>query len=60
MGMFCRFGFEDDRRPVAAPVWLKVVCRRPVEASISCGQRIDVGALQLGELAVIEHLAAIG
>ena len=26
IGMFCRFGLEDDSRPVAAPAWLKVVC----------------------------------
>jgi hypothetical protein len=37
MGMFCRFGFDDDSRPVAAPAWLKLVCRRPVRASICAG-----------------------
>src|SRR2546425_5710243 len=29
-GMFCRFGSELDRRPVAAPAWLKLVWMRPV------------------------------
>jgi hypothetical protein len=28
-GMFCRFGLLLDRRPVAATVWLNVVCSRP-------------------------------
>ena len=55
--MFCRLGLEDESRPVAAPVWLKLVCRRPVAGSISAGQRVDVGALELGELAVLQHLA---
>ena len=27
--MFCRFGSVDDRRPVAATVWLNVVWMRP-------------------------------
>src|ERR1035441_2753373 len=37
MGMFCKFGFDDDSLPVAAPVWLKLVCSRPVCGSISAG-----------------------
>jgi hypothetical protein len=36
IGMFCRFGSDDDRRPVAATAWWKVVCRRP-SAAISVG-----------------------
>jgi hypothetical protein len=30
--MFCRLGFSDDRRPVAAMIWLKVVWMRPSSA----------------------------
>ena len=30
MGMFCRLGSLELSRPVAAPVWLKMVCTRPV------------------------------
>ena len=55
--MFCRFGFDDDSRPVAAPVWLNVVCRRPVCGIDQRRQRVDVGAFQLRELPVFEHLA---
>ena len=29
-GIFCRFGSLELSRPVAAVVWLKLVCRRPV------------------------------
>ena len=58
MGMFCRFGFEDERRPVAAPVWLKLVCRRPVERSNERRERVHVRALELHELPELEHLAA--
>ena len=29
-GIFCKFGFDELSRPVAVPVWLKRVCRRPV------------------------------
>jgi hypothetical protein len=35
--MFWRFGSELERRPVAAIVWLKEVCTRPVTGSISAG-----------------------
>jgi len=38
MGMFWRFGFDHDRRPVAAPAWLKVVCSRWIAGSISAGR----------------------
>src|SRR2546427_798048 len=37
IGMFCRFGFDDDSRPVAAPAWLKLVWMRPERTSISSG-----------------------
>ena len=35
--MFWRFGLVDERRPVAARIWLKVVWMRPVFALISAG-----------------------
>ncbi len=53
MGMFCRLGLVLERRPVAVPTWLKVVWMRPSE-SASCGQRVEVGALELLELAVLD------
>ena len=37
IGMFCRFGLEDESRPVTAPVWLYEVCTRPVLGSTACG-----------------------
>ena len=55
--MFCRLGLEEESRPVAAPAWLKLVCRRPVGRVDQLRQRVDVGAFELGELAVLEHLA---
>ena len=54
IGMFCTFGFDDERRPVAAPIWLK---RRMDAARARVHerrQRVDVGALQLREPAVGE------
>ena len=35
--MFCRFGLVEDSRPVAAPVWLNVVCTRPSRGSTCLG-----------------------
>ena len=35
--MFCRFGSELEAGPVAATVWLKEVCMRPVSGSTSAG-----------------------
>ncbi len=32
IGMFWRFGSDDERRPVAATAWWNVVCRRPSDA----------------------------
>ena len=52
--MFCRFGSDELSRPVAAPVWLKLVWIRPVWRLTRGGQRIDVGALELLQLAVLE------
>jgi hypothetical protein len=37
IGMFWRFGSCDDRRPVAATVWLSRVCTRPVDGATSRG-----------------------
>ena len=49
--MFWRFGLVLDRRPVAAATWLKVVWMRPVSGSISVGQGVEVGVLELRQLA---------
>ena len=57
IGMFCRLGSLLLRRPVAATAWLKQVWTRPVSGFTSCGQRVDVGALQLHQLAPLENLA---
>ncbi|MNL53941.1 hypothetical protein D3C87_1772300 [compost metagenome] len=38
MGMFWRLGFSEERRPVAATVWLNEVWIRPVRALISSGR----------------------
>ena len=51
IGMFCRLGRIDDSRPVAAVVWLKVVCSRPSSGSTRLGQRLHVGVQELGLLA---------
>ena len=56
MGMFCRFGLVDERRPVAVPTWLKVVCTRPSRIGQQW-QRVDVVGLELGQLPVLQHLA---
>ena len=49
--MFCRFGLVLESRPVAARTWLKVVWMRPSSGSIELGQRVEVGVLQLRQLA---------
>ena len=36
--MFCRFGSTLDSRPVAAMVWLKVVCTRPSSSTIGSSE----------------------
>src|ERR1700737_2706014 len=36
--MFCKFGSDDERRPVAATVWLKLVWTRWVRGSTSNGR----------------------
>ena len=37
-GTFCRFGFEELNRPVAATVWLNDVCTRPVSGFTISGR----------------------
>ena len=37
VGMFCRLGSEEARRPVTEPVWLKEVCTRPVRGLTCLG-----------------------
>ena len=37
IGIFCRFGLLELRRPVAVTVWLKEVCTRPVRGLMSWG-----------------------
>ncbi len=37
IGIFCRFGFVDDIRPVAVAVWLNVVWIFPVEGFMRVG-----------------------
>ena len=49
--MFCRFGLVLERRPVVVAAWLKVVWTRPVVGVDQVRQRVEVGVLQLGQLA---------
>ena len=49
--MFCRFGLVLERRPVVVAAWLKVVWMRPVLGVDQVGQRVEVGVLELGQLA---------
>ena len=49
--MFCRFGLVLERRPVVVAAWLKVVWTRPVVGVDQVGQRVEVGVLELGQLA---------
>ena len=55
IGMFWRFGSLDDSRPVAATVWLNDVWSRPSRGFTQRRQRVDVRALELGELAVLHQ-----
>ncbi len=48
--MFWRLGSVLDSRPVVAAAWLKVVRSRP-SASTSSGEGVEVGRLELGQLA---------
>ncbi len=49
--MFCRLGLVLERRPVVVAAWLKVVWTRPVLGVDQVRQRVEVGVLQLGQLA---------
>ena len=60
IGMFCRFGFDDESRPVAAPVWLNVVCSRAGEWIDQHRQRVHIRALQFRELPVLQNFPAMG
>ena len=53
--MFCKLGFADESRPVAVAVWLKVVWSRPVLWVDEARQRVEVGAFEFGEFAVVEN-----
>ena len=53
--MFCRFGFDDDSRPVAATAWLKDVWIRPSPRIDQPRQRFEVRRVQLVQLAPIEQ-----
>ena len=55
--MFCRFGSDDEMRPVAATVWLKEAWMRPGLGVDQLRQRVHVGGLQLLHRAVLEDLA---
>ena len=54
--MFCRFGFDDDSRPVAAPGLIERGVQPAGLRIDQLGQRVDVRAFELGELPVFEHL----
>ena len=56
IGMFCRFGSLELRRPVAAPVWLKLGVQPAGRGIDGRGQRVDVRRLQLRQRAVLEDL----
>ena len=56
IGMFCRFGLTLESRPVAAATWLNVVWIRPGLRIDQVRQRVEVGVLELGELAPALHL----
>ena len=50
--MFCRFGSLELSRPVAATTWLNEAWIRPSGVG-QAGQGVEIGALELGELAVL-------
>ena len=55
MGIACRFGFEVERRPVAATVWLMVVCRRP-SSPMQRRKRAEIRVHELRELSpLLDH-----
>ena len=52
--MFCRFGSLELSRPVAATTWLNEAWTRPSRVD-QRRQGVEVGALELGELAVLDQ-----
>ena len=54
--MFCRFGSLDDSRPVAVCALAVVGVHAAGLGIDGVGQRVDVGALEFGELAVLEDV----
>ncbi len=59
MGMFCRLGESLERRPVAAARLLSVLWMRPSSA-MSFTQPVYIGALELGQLAVLDDPVGYG
>ena len=55
-GMFCRFGSLELSRPVAVTTWLNEAWTRPVSGWTISRQGVDVGALELGVLPVLDDL----
>ena len=56
IGIDCRFGSDVESRPVAATVWLNVVCSRAVGLREQRRQRPEVRVEQLRELApLLDH-----
>ena len=55
--MFCRLGFTDESRPVADPGHVERGVQPPGAGVQQRRQRVNIGRLQLGELAVVEHHA---
>ena len=55
IGMFWRFGSDDESRPVAAPPWWKVVWMRPSRGSTSSGSASTYVPFSFDERAVLEH-----
>jgi hypothetical protein len=51
IGMFWRFGFVLERRPVAVATWLKVVWSATGVGIDQVRQRVEVGVLELRQLA---------
>ena len=55
-GCSAGWGRSTASRPVTATAWTKLVCTRPVAGIDHLRQLVGVGALELGEAAVFEHL----
>ena len=55
--MFCRLGFEEESRPVAAPAWLKVVCSATRNWVDQERKSVGVGSFEFRELPMFQHFA---